>query len=156
MRKLLVLVFALGLAGVVYADGPFTGTWKLNVAKSKLESNPNAPKEATITVVEGKDTTDVTVKGTDMSGKAFTEHLTHPTNGGGPVNFLQGGPTDGSTETVKRVNANTIHLTSMKDGKQVGTERITVSPDGKTLRIMAKGTSPDGKPFSSESVYEKQ
>jgi len=155
MRKLLLLLCALGLAGVVYADSPFTGTWKLNVAKSKLASDPNAPKAETATVTENKDTRDVTAQGTDMNGKAFTEHFTHPLSGG-TVKYLEGGPTDGTTESVKMVDANTMHVTFMKDGKEVGTERITVSADGKTMRIVEKGTSPDGKPYSGEFVFEKQ
>jgi hypothetical protein len=48
MRKLLVLLAALGLADAVYAADSFTGTWKLDTAKSKIESFP-APKEETLT-----------------------------------------------------------------------------------------------------------
>lgn len=44
----------------------------------------------------------------------------------------------------------------MKDGKEVVTESVTVSPDGKTLRVAGKGTSPDGKPYSFEYVFDKQ
>jgi hypothetical protein len=155
MRKALLLLCALGLAGVVYADSPFAGTWKLNVAKSKLASDPDAPKAEIVTVTEGKDVRDVSAKGTDMNGKGFTEHFTHPLSGGA-VTYLEGGSTDGTTESVKNVDANTLHVTFMKDGKEVGTERITVSPDGKTMRILEKGTSPDGKPFTAEFVFEKQ
>jgi hypothetical protein len=82
MRKLLVLLFALGFAGVLYADGPFTGTWKLNVAKSKFASGQPAPKEETVTVTEDIKTRDVTVNGTDMSGKSSTTHFTYPIRGG--------------------------------------------------------------------------
>jgi hypothetical protein len=155
MRKLVVLLLALGLAGVVYADSPFAGTWKMNPAKSKIASDPTAPKAETVMVTESNDTRDVTVQGTDVNGKDFTEHFTHPLSGGA-VKYLEGGATDGSTESVKQVNANTMHATFMKDGKELGTERITVSPDGKTMRIVEKGTSPDGKPFSAEFVFEKQ
>jgi hypothetical protein len=154
MRKLLVLLPALGLAGALYAAGSFTGTWKLDTAKSKFESGP-APKEETMTVMEGKDTTDVTVTGTDGSGKPLAAHLTHPPSGG-PLTFLEGGPTNGTTETVKKVNANTLHLTSMQGGKEVSTERITVSADGATMRSVVKGMLPDGKPFTDVEVFEKQ
>jgi hypothetical protein len=155
MRKSVVLLLALGLAGVVYADSPFAGTWKLNAAKSKAGSDPAAPKAEIVTVTESSNTRHVAAQGTDMNGKAFTEHFTHPLSGG-TVKYLEGGPTDGTTESVRTVSANTMHVTFMKDGKEVGTEHITVSPDGKTMRIMEKGTSPDGKPFSAEYVFEKQ
>jgi hypothetical protein len=154
MRKLLVLLSALGLAGALYAADSFSGTWKLNLAKSKFEPGP-APKEATITITEGKGLNDVTATGTDENGKPISMHVTHPTDGG-PVKFVEGGPTDGSTESVKQVDANTRNVTRMQAGKVVLTEHITVSTDGKTMQIVAKGTSPDGKPFSNVEVFEKQ
>jgi len=154
MRKLLVLVSALGLAGALYAAGSFSGTWKLDNAKSKFESGP-APKETTITVQEGKGITDVTVTGTDGSGKPVATHMTHPTNGG-PVKFLEGGPTDGSTESVKQISANTRHLMVMQGAKEVATERITLSADGTTMRIVVKGLLPSGKPFTDAEVFNKQ
>jgi hypothetical protein len=154
MRKLLVVLIALGLAGTLYAADLFTGTWKLDTAKSKYESGP-APKEVTLMVQEGKDTNDVTVKGTDGSGKPLATHLTHPTHGG-PITFLEGGPTDGSTESVKIVDANTRHVTTMQSGKEVATEHITLSADGKTIREVTKGTLPSGKPFTDVAIYEKQ
>jgi len=154
MRKLLLLLSALGLAGALYAADSFSGTWKLNPAKSKYESGP-APKETTVTVTEGNGITDVTVAGTDGNGKLIATHMTHPTDGG-PVKFVEGGPTDGSTESVKQLNANTRDITIMQGGKVVSTEHITVSADGKTMRIVAKGTSQGGKPFTDVEVYEKQ
>ena len=154
MRKLLVLLSVLGLAGALYAADSFSGTWKLNPAKSKYESGP-APKETTVTVTEGNGITDVTVAGTDGNGKLIATHMTHPTDGG-PVRFLAGGPTDGSTESVQQVNANTRHITVMQSGKAVRTEQITVSADGKTMRVVAKGTSSGGKSFTDLEVFEKQ
>jgi hypothetical protein len=154
MRKLLVLLSALGLAGALYAAGSFSGTWKLDTSKSKFESGP-APKEATMVVQESKGITDVTAIGTDGSGKPVAIHLTHPTKGG-PITFLEGAPTDGSTESVKQINANTRHLTVMQGGKAVTTEQITLSADGNTMRIVVKGMPPNGKPFTDVEVFEKQ
>lgn len=154
MRKLLALLSVLGIAGALYAADSFSGTWKLNLAKSTYESG-TAPKATTVTVQDVKGMTDVTVTGTDGSGKPIATHMTHPTEGG-PVKFLEGGPTDGSTESIKQVSANTRHTTVMQGGKAVSTEQITVSADGKTMRIVAKGTSPNGKPFTNVEVFEKQ
>lgn len=154
MRKLLALLSVLGIAGALYAADSFSGTWKLNLAKSTYESG-TAPKATTVTVQDVKGMTDVTVTGTDGSGKPIATHMTHPTEGG-PVKFLEGGPTDGSTESIKQVSANTRHATVMQGGKAVSTEQITVSADGKTMRIVAKGTSPNGKPFTNVEVFEKQ
>jgi hypothetical protein len=154
MRKLLVLLSALGLAGALYAAGSFSGTWKLDTAKSKFESGP-APKEATMVVQESKGITDVTATGTDGSGKPVAIHLTHPTKGG-PITFLEGAPTDGSTESVKQVDANTRLLTATQGDKVVATEQITLSADGKTVREVTKGTLPSGEAFTNVEVFEKQ
>jgi hypothetical protein len=154
MRKLLVLLSALGLAGALYAADSFSGTWKLNLSKSKYDPGP-APKETIVTVQEANGITDVTATGTDENGKPFSTHMTHPADGG-PVKFLEGGPTDGSTESVKQVDANTRNVTIMQGGKVVSKEHITVSADGKTMQIVAKGTSASGKPFSNVEVFEKQ
>jgi hypothetical protein len=154
MRKLLVLLSGLGLASALYAADSFSGSWKLNLAKSKYEPGP-APKETIITVVEGKTITDVTVTGTDESGKPFAAHMTHPNNGG-PVKFVEGRPTDGSTESVKQIDANTREITIMQDGTVVATEHITLSADGMMMQILAKGTSPSGQPFTNVEVFEKQ
>lgn len=154
MRKLLVLFSVLAFAAVSYADGSFTGTWKLNVAKSHFAPGPTAPKEETVTVSESAGTRDVVSKATDTSGKVTTAHFTHSLSGG-PISFIEGGPTDGTTSSAK-VSATTVYETSVKDGKAVGTERITLSPDGKTMRIVAKSTSPDGKPLTEVFIFEKQ
>jgi hypothetical protein len=152
MRKVLVVLSVLAWTGVLYADSPFAGTWKLNPAKSKFESGP-APKEQTINVQENGDTTDVTVMQTGADGKSQTIHETHPTNGG-PVSFLTGGPTDGSTESVKAISASARRLTTTRGGKIVESEQITTT--GKTLRIVARGTTSDGKPFIDVEIFEKQ
>jgi hypothetical protein len=152
MRKLLAVLSVLAFACVLYAAGPFTGTWKLDTAKSTFQSGP-APKELTVNVQENGDTTDVTVMETDSNGKSQTIHETHPTKGG-PVTFLEGGPTDGSTENVKEISASARSLTTMRDGKIVTTERVTAS--GKTMRIVGKGKTADGKPFTDVEVFEKQ
>ena len=81
--------------------------------------------------------------------------MTHPTDGGS-VNFVEGDPTDGSTESVKQLGANAREITIMQGEQVVATEHITLSADGKTMQILAKGTSSNGKPFPDVAVYEKQ
>jgi len=51
MRKTMLFLAVLGLAGSLWAADPFVGTWKLNLAKSKA-SNPNLMhKSETIRIV---------------------------------------------------------------------------------------------------------
>ena len=53
-----------------FAQNAFTGTWKLNEAKSKLA--PKAPKNNTVVYASVGDSVKVTVDGVDSAGK-----LTH-------------------------------------------------------------------------------
>lgn len=53
IRKLLCVALALGSsAGVLLAADAFTGTWKLDVAKSSFASDDPAPRELTLTFTE--------------------------------------------------------------------------------------------------------
>ena len=156
MRKLLVLLSALGLAGTLYAADSFTGTWKFDAAKSKFECGP-APKE--ITMVERKEgsMTDMTVTGTNANGEPVAIHLTYPTNGG-PVKFPGGKPPlTGATYAVKKVNANTGRVTAMRDGKEIWREKITVSADGRTTQSVRTRMLPNGKPWCTDvATFERQ
>lgn len=60
--------FGFGLLG---AEGPFAGTWKLNVAKSKFAKGHEI-KELTVTAKYEGDTAMVTANGMDGAGKAIS------------------------------------------------------------------------------------
>ena len=65
-----VLTLAMCLVGVavcVAADA-FSGTWKLNEAKSK--TGPGVPKNTTVVYEAAGDSVKITVEGTDADGKA--------------------------------------------------------------------------------------
>ena len=145
------MVFA---AGMDCADG---GTWKLNVSKSKFTPGP-APKEVTAVVQGQGSMCDITTKGTDDKGSAFSLHETYPDKGSGALKFLEGGPpaNSGLTITTKRIDGFTRENTTMREGKQVGAERRVMSKDGKTVRATRKGVDEHGKPFDNVEVYERQ
>src|SRR5450631_92318 len=95
--------FGFGLLG---ADDPFVGTWKLNVAKSKFAKGREV-KESTVIIVRQGDNAMVTVAG-------------------GTENFAEGGPPAGMTVVEKRVDDRTVDSTSTMNGKQVGTSHAVV------------------------------
>ena len=68
-RKLLVAFAGCVLGGMVAlaADDPFTGTWKLNAAKSKIGAG--AATNNTVVYAAAGDSVKVTVDGVDGSGK---------------------------------------------------------------------------------------
>jgi len=156
MRRTAYLISLLGLAATLYAADPFLGTWKLNVAKSKVPSNsPFAAKDVTVVAEEKGDLVDVTVKGTAENGSPISVHYTVPKSGG-VLKFEQGGPTNDITVTTRRIGNNTMDsVITSADGKQVGTDHSVVSPNGKSLRLSRKGADPQGKPFETVEIYEK-
>jgi hypothetical protein len=155
MRKKLMLGLALvGFTATLLAADAFTGTWKLNVAKSKLAAGTEV-KELNVVVAEQGDNLAVTVKGTAGDGTPISVNYTFPAKGG-PVSYTEGAPTSGATATTKRVNASTIDSTSSLNGKEVGSTHAVVAADGKTLTRVVKGVDAQGNAFQNTEVYERQ
>ena len=74
--KTIVLTLALCFvaAAVCFADDAFTGTWKLNEAKSKMA--PNAPKNNTVVYEAAGDNVKITVDGIGNDGKPTHDEWT--------------------------------------------------------------------------------
>src|ERR1700689_669003 len=87
MRKQAVmgLVAVMMLVGMVMvaraADDPISGTWKLNLAKSKFDPGP-APKSLTAMIKVENDVETFSSDGTDATGKAT--HTEFTAKFGGP------------------------------------------------------------------------
>lgn len=155
-KKVMLGLALLGFTGTVLAlaADAFTGTWKLNVAKSKLAPGTEA-KEITVVVAEEGANLVVTVKGTAGDGSPISVKYALPAKGG-PVTYTEGAPATGATATTKRVNATTIDSTSSLNGKEVGSTHTVVSTDGKTLTRVVKGMDAQGKAYQNTEVYERQ
>jgi hypothetical protein len=144
------LLFCLLAALAFSAD--FTGTWKLNAAKSKFNGLP-APKELTVTYAAQGSGWRYTATGVAANGEAINRSFTYVKDGEdikttGFSEFdalvLHNGTAAKSTATYKR------------QGKVVGKATRTLSTDGKTMTIAGEFTLPDGKKATSTSVYDKQ
>ena len=72
LKKLALGLTLLSFTSTLLAADAFTGTWKLNVAKSKLAAGTEV-KELTVVVAEQGDNLAVTVKGTagDQEGECL-------------------------------------------------------------------------------------
>jgi len=145
------LVLSLATAAVCFADDAFTGTWKLNEAKSKLSAAAN--KNTTVTYEAAGDGVKITIEGVTPDGKAVHDEWTGKFDGkdypvtGNPI-------TD--TRAYKKIDDHTLEATGKKDGKVVLTAKITVSADGKTRTVAVAQTGADGKKSTSTAVYEKK
>ena len=137
-------------AGICLADDAFTGTWKLNEAKSKIGAG--APKNTTVVYEAAGDDVKVTVEGVDADGKATRNEWTGKFDG---KDYPVTGDATSDSRTYTKVNDHTLKFTAKKDGKVTISGQITVSADGKT-RTVHVTTDVKGKKVSSTAVYEKQ
>jgi hypothetical protein len=144
-------VLALGTNAALAADA-VVGMWNLNVAKSTFSPGP-APKSQTRSYVESAQGLTLTVKTVAADGKESTNTLTYKADG---KPYPATGSPDLDSVSVTQVDALTVHSTSMKAGKTVGTGVRTVSKDGKTLTFSSKGTDAKGAKYDDVAVYDRQ
>ena len=154
LKNLSLGLTLLSLTGTLLAADAFTGTWKLNVAKSKLSAGTEV-KEVTVVITEQGDNLGVDVKGITGDGTPISVKYSLPAKGG-PVTYTEGAPPSGATAMTKRVNATTIDSTSSVNGKEVGSTHTVIAADGKTLTRVVKGVDAQGKAYQNTEIYERQ
>ena len=154
LKKFVLGMMILGFVSAASAADVYTGTWKLNVAKSKYSPGP-APKAVTVVIAEKGADYSVSATGTDGAGKPTSVKYTFPMKGG-PIAYTEGAPASGATVAIKRVNANTLEGTSTLNGKETGTTTTVMAADGKSFARTVKTTNAEGKPVNNNEVYEKQ
>jgi hypothetical protein len=153
-RKALMLTAATLFAAVVvcYAAGDaFTGTWKLNEAKSKIGAG--ASKNSTVVYAAEGDSVKVSLDGIDPTGKSFHADWTGKYDG---KDYPVTGDPTADTRSYTMVNAHTLKITSKKDGKVTTTTRVVISADGKTRTVTTTGTDANGMKTNAVSMYDKQ
>jgi hypothetical protein len=122
------------LTAMVQAD-PHTGTWVLNVTKSKYAPGP-APKEQTSIYTVKGDTLTVSTKGTSPDGKPLSTDFTATFDS---KDYPVKGNPDWDAVSAKRVDSHTIEFTRKRASKVVQTSRSVVSKDGQTRTITTTG-----------------
>jgi hypothetical protein len=137
------------LAGVLVAFGAdYTGTWKLNTAKSKA-TGIQVPKQQTVVYKANGGGYDYSGSGTSATGEPIKTHFAYSKVGE-------------EAKTTGFPNWDSIHVKTADEidlkrgGKVVGTVVRAVSKDGKTMTLKGKLTLPDGKTGTYDYVYEKQ
>jgi len=136
MKKLLafVLLASVVLATPAFAADPVVGTWKLNVAKSKLAAG-SALSAGSRTYRESNGTYTLKQSVTTADGK--TTSSTAKYRDGVEVKQPAGSVAD--SVIAKKVDAATWDFDLKKDGKVAGHVHRTVSADGNTLTIQQSG-----------------
>lgn len=144
------VVLCCALNGALAAD-MFSGSWKLNVAKSKYDPGP-PPKESVTKIEAVPGGLKFTVDGVDAQGKPT--HFEWTTKFDGKDNPVKGDP-NRDTAALKKIDDHTFEVVNKKDGKVTTTNRSVVSKDGKTRTVTATGTNAKGQKVNNVSVYEK-
>jgi hypothetical protein len=154
LKKFVLGLMVLGFVGTASAADVYTGTWKLNVTKSKYSPGP-APKAVTVVIAEKGTDFSVVATGTSSDDKPTSVKYTFPMKGGA-LAYTEGAPTSGATVAIKRTNANTLEGTSTLKGKETGTTTTVMAADGKSFTRTVKSTNAEGKPVNNTEIYEKQ
>ena len=138
------------LASVVLAaqadqNNPFTGTWKLNVAKSKISPGP-APKSETVTIAPDRK---VSVETVDADGKTINWSYNPAENTAVPIEGME------NSTVVEKLAGNTVdHTWKMGNGTETG--HGVVSKNGKTMKYTLTGTNSQGQKVHGVYIFEKQ
>jgi hypothetical protein len=151
MRFLRLFLVCLTVSTALFAaDSPFSGTWKLNTAKSHF-TGP-APKSSTATVEA--DDQNFKLKQEFLDDKGQTSNVSVDAKFDGKDYPVTGDP-DTDSMALQRVNDHEIKITYQKAGQMTGKSVVTVSKDGKTTTLKFTEYK-DGKPSGHGSeVYDK-
>jgi hypothetical protein len=157
MRKAMLLLAILGLAGSLWAADPIIGTWKLNIAKSKFPANqPNKPKEGVEVYreVEGNQIElTYTQTGTDGSSGGVSKYRWHAQ--GGITKCLQD-CTEGMSYIETLVEPGNWYATGLQNGQQIFAGHKIVSKDGKTMIQTWKSMDAQGEAIVEVEVFDRQ
>ncbi|MGH9717018.1 MAG: hypothetical protein ACRD4R_09880 [Candidatus Acidiferrales bacterium] len=156
MRKAMLLFAILGLAGSLWAGDLQVGTWKLNLAQSKVPPSYRAPRKATFVFRTAGDQIEWVLTATDASGSPVTSKGAYPREGG-VVKWSVAPAHLGDTTIISTVvSPYESYQTFLRDGKQERLDHVVVSNDGATTRETIKGMGPQGRPFKVLLVFDKQ
>jgi formylglycine-generating enzyme required for sulfatase activity len=143
-------VFLAGYA-LCFAADAYTGTWKLNDAKSTF--SPGATKNNTVVYAPAGDMVKVTVDGVDKDGKAVHNVWTGKFDG---KDYPVTGEQAYDSRSYTKVDDHTMNMTLKKAGTVVGTGKIAVSADGKSRTVTTMGSDPKMTAMNNTAVYDKQ
>jgi hypothetical protein len=147
--RLLVVVMALSV-GLLAADSPFSGTWKLN--PSTWNAASPAPKSSLAHVDADANIFKVSQEIVGNDDKSQTVGFEAKFDG---KDYPVTGDPDTDTVSIHRINTRQITLTYKKAEKVVSKDVAAVSPDGKTTKLTYTDYR-QSKPQKGSCIFEKQ
>jgi hypothetical protein len=155
-RRLLLLsapVLLLGSAAVLVGQDrhltAFTGTWKLNVAKSKFVPGPPFKSFTLAFAPDGVRKLDLIF----ADGQPFKASLPWSDGKQVAVALADG---KGNLTAVSRIHGRTVDDTWMDQGQVIEKVHGVVSQGGRILSITVDGTPLQGGAYQNRLVFEKQ
>ncbi len=141
----MLLASAIVLLAQTDQNGPFIGTWKLNVAKSKFNPGP-APKNETVTIApDGK----VSVEEVSGDDKPTNWSFTPAGDTAVPIEGME------NSTVLAKVSGNIVgHTWKVGNGNETG--HGVVSKDGKTMKYTLTGTDAQGQKVHNVMIFEKE
>jgi hypothetical protein len=137
---------------------PLTGTWKLNLAKSKYNPPELAQKAILATYQVKGDTVSASLEGVDYLGRAVRSEYTatfdgkeHPTRG-----TIDGKPAPRQAISWKKIDDLTYEVHNILNGQVLTTQRIVIAADGKSRTTTISGHDAQGRTVNNVLFFERQ
>ena len=146
-----VLLLPAIAAALLAADDPFSGVWRLNIAKSKIA--PPVPRSHTSTIDADAEGVRVREEIVNENGEQVTVTFEAKFDG---KDYPVTGSVLADTVAFRRIDPHTITAVVKKGGKVVLSETEAVSKDGKILSGTYSATDASGKTITGVAVLEKQ
>jgi hypothetical protein len=134
------------------ADDPASGTWTVNLTKSKYSPGP-APKSTTVTIKIENNTEMYESQGTDASGNPIHGSFTAKLDGtDAPVSGIA------YADTVSTKRSSPTHFVAMlkKGGTVMMTVHVVIAADGKSRTVTYSGKDEKGEAEHDVVFYDKQ
>ena len=154
MKRISAIAFLIvfGFVAVLHGADYFTGTWKLNIAKSKY--SPGMPPKSQTTKLEStKDGIREIVDRVNTDGSMT--HWDYTAKFDGKDYEIKGDP-DRDHASVKKVDDYTLEVINKKDGKVTTTMKLVVAKDGKSRTNTVTGKNAAGVAINNVLVFDKQ
>jgi hypothetical protein len=140
------------LVATIGAKDVISGTWTLNVARSKYGTG--TPPKSQVTVLEEKDgglheiVTRVNADGTTTKWDLFAKY-------DGKDVKVTGDPSRDAV-ALRKIDDHTVDVTNKKGNAVTTHMKIVVAADGKTRTNTVTGTDANGKPFTSVMLFDRK
>ena len=152
-RGLLLLVATLVACCAAPAANPdpFTGTWKLNLEKSKLP--PPVPQSRIVHLTVDGNKISVHEETTYASGRVATLTLEAKLDG---KDYPVTGAPSADTMAYHRSGKRAIHGVAKLGGSVIQQEDATISDDGQTMTTVYTWQDAEGTQVTATAVFERQ